>query len=88
MTKQVVLTAVQSSGRSLYFAPGELQRDVAIALAACAQCGACLRLCETFQSDKQVVLAAVRSDPQALRFAAEELREDPDVQAAAARAPG
>jgi len=76
--KDVVLAAVNQTGKALRHASSDLQGDKEVVLTAVNQTGEALRYASPdLQGDKEVVLAAVNQTGEALRYASPDLQADP-----------
>eukprot|EP00440_Ansanella_granifera_P021094 gb/GFBE01022906.1/.p1 GENE.gb/GFBE01022906.1/~~gb/GFBE01022906.1/.p1 ORF type:complete len:340 (+),score=68.72 gb/GFBE01022906.1/:1-1020(+) len=82
--RDVVMAAIQNTGRALEYASEELRADVDVVQAALQSDGqALLHAADEFKSNKKFVLVAVKQDGRSLRFASEALRADREVVEAA-----
>jgi len=76
--KDVVLAALNQTGKALRYASSDLKGDKEVVLTAVNQTGEALRYASPdLQGDKEVVLTAVNQTGEALRYASPDLQADP-----------
>lgn len=78
--KEVVLTAVKSSGDALFDASSRLKGDKEVVLAAVSESPYALQFASSnLQDDKDVVTRAVMLEPSSIRFASRNMKDDRDI---------
>ena len=94
--REVVLAAVQDSGRALHYASDELKADREIVLTAMNADQVDIRnalpsplayLSDEFKSDREIVLAALSTSSEAFEYVDDELKSDREIVLAAVQGP-